>query len=93
MKSSSKTTDGKTMDFSYSTTFDGKWSSMQGNPNADSISITGVSERELKATSRLHGKTTVESTATVSPDGRHLTITRKMIAMQGAPTDVLEFDR
>lgn len=93
MKSSSKNSAGKAMDFSYSATFDGKWSPMNGNPNADSISVTDVSERELKATSRLHGKTTVESTATVSPDGKRLTLTRKMIAMKGAPTDVLEFVR
>lgn len=93
MKSSSKDTAGKTLNFSYAATFDGKWSPMHGNPNADSISVTAVSGHQIKATSRLHGKTTVESTATVSADGKHLTLTRKMIRLKGAPTDVLEFDR
>jgi len=93
MKSSSKDSAGKVMDFTYTATFDGKWSPMNGNPNADSISVKGMSAREIKASSRLHGKPAVESTATISSDGKHLTLTRKMIAMKGAPTDVLEFDR
>lgn len=93
MKSSSKDAKGKAMDFSYSATFDGKWAPMHGNPNADSISLTSVSEREIKASSRLHGKPSVESVAAVSPDGKHLTIHRKMVRVKGAPTDVLEFSR
>jgi hypothetical protein len=36
---------------------------------------------------------TVESTATVSADGKHLTLTRHMLRLKGAPTDVLQFDR
>jgi len=66
---------------------------MVGNPNADQISLKMVSSREFSAASRLHGKLTVQSTATVSPDGKHLTLTRKMLRLKGAPTDVLEFDR
>jgi hypothetical protein len=93
MKSSSKDPSGKAMDFSYSASLDGKWSPMHGNPNADSISLTSVSGSEIKATSRLHGKTTVQSDAKVSADGKHLTLTRNMVGMKGAPTDVLEFDR
>ncbi len=93
MKSSSKDTSGKAMDFGYSASFDGKWSPMHGNPNADSISLTAVSDREIKASSKLHGKPVVESMASVSADGKHLTLTRRMVGMKGAPTDVLEFDR
>ena len=93
MKSSSKNAAGKEMTFSYSATLDGKWSPMHGNPNADSISITAVSARELKASSRQHGKASAESVAAVSADGKHLTLTRKMVGLKGAPTDVLEFSR
>lgn len=93
MKSSSKNAAGKAMSFSYSATLDGKWSPMHGNPNADSISVTGVSAREIKASARQHGKASAESTAAVSADGKHLTLTRKMVGLKGAPTDVLEFDR
>jgi hypothetical protein len=93
MKSTSKNASGKEMTFSYSATLDGKTYPMTGNPNADSISLTGVSARELKATSRLHGKVTVQSTATVSADGKHLTLKRTYVAMKGNPTEVLQFDR
>jgi opacity protein-like surface antigen len=93
MKSSSKNAAGKALNFSYSAGYDGKLYPMTGNPNADHISLKVVSGREIHATSKLHGKTTVESTATVSEDGKHLTLHRHMVALKGAPTDVLEFHR
>ena len=93
VKSSSKDTAGKELNFSYSAGTDGKSYPMIGNPNADSISLNAVSARQLKARSRLHGKLSVQSAATVSADGKHLIINRKMLRMKGAPTDVLEFDR
>jgi opacity protein-like surface antigen len=93
MKSSSKDPSGKALNFSYSAGYDGKWYPMVGNPNADRISLKVVSDREVKASSQLHGKPSVESTATVSADGKHLTLERKMLRLKDAPTDVLEFDR
>jgi opacity protein-like surface antigen len=93
MKSSSKDLSGKELNFSYSAGWNGKSYAMVGNPNADSISLTAVSDRVVKSNSRLHGKLSVQSTATVSADGKHLTIKRKMLRFKGAPTDVLEFDR
>src|SRR4051794_10431871 len=53
MKSSSKDSSGKVLNFSYSAGYDGKWYPMLGNPNANSISLTPVSAREVKASSRL----------------------------------------
>ena len=93
MKSSSKDLSGKALNFSYSAGYDGKWYPMVGNPNADRIKLTAVAPQELKAKSQLHGKPSVDSTAMVSADGKHLTIRRKMVRMKGAPTDLLEFDR
>lgn len=93
MKSTSKDASGKESSFSYSAAWDGKSYPMVGNPNADSISLTGVSGRQVNAKSMLHGKLTVESTAMVSADGKHLTLKRHMLRLKGAPTDVLEFDR
>jgi hypothetical protein len=93
MKSSSKDMSGKALNFSYSAGYDGKWYPMVGNPNANRISLTAVSDREFKSKSQLNGKPSVESAATVSADGKHLTIKRKMLRLKGAPTDVLEFDR
>ena len=93
VKSSSKDPAGKELQFSYSAAFDGKFYPMTGNPNADSISLTAVSAHEIKATSKLKGNVSVQSTATVAADGKHLTLRRKMLRIKGAPTDVLEFDR
>jgi hypothetical protein len=93
MKSSAKDMSGKALNFSYSAGYDGKWYPMVGNPNANRISLTAVSDREFKSKSQLNGKPSVESAATVSADGKHLTIKRKMLRLKGAPTDVLEFDR
>ncbi|MEA3058228.1 MAG: hypothetical protein QOF34_1043 [Sphingomonadales bacterium] len=93
MKSTSKNGAGKAMTFSYSAALDGKWYPMTGNPNADSIALTAVSGRELKATSRKHDKVTVQSIATVSADGKHLTLKRTYVVLKGTPTETLEFDR
>jgi len=93
MKSTSKDSSGKTLTFSYSASYDGKWYPMVGNPGADQISLTAVSDREVRASAQLHGKPAVDSTAMVSADGKHLTLHRKMLKVKGTPTDVLEFDR
>ena len=85
--------DGKSINFRYAAVYDGKWYPMVGNPNADRIMLRVVSDREFRASSRLKGKPSVHSTATVSADGKHLMLKRKMLRMKGAPTDVLEFER
>ena len=93
MKSSFKDSAGKETNFTYSVACDGKPQPMTGNPRADSISLNCVSARQIKATSRMKGRVTVQSTATVSPNGKHLTLKRSYVTMKGAPTEVLEFTR
>lgn len=93
MKSTSTDAKGKETIFSYSASLDGKSAPMTGNANADSISLTAVSGHQIKASSRLKGKPTVESTATVSADGKHLTLHRTYVAMKGKPSETLVFDR
>ena len=93
MKSSAKDDKAKQTDFTYSAALDGQSYPMTGNANADSISITGVSAYEIKATSRMKGKVTVQSDAIVSADGKHLTIKRTYVAQKGSPTETLVFDR
>ena len=93
MKSTSKTASGRTLTVSYSARTDGKYYPMTGNPNADRIALSVVSERELKWSSQLNGKTTIAGTAAVSTDGKHLTLKRTMLTVKGTPTDVLKFDR
>src|SRR5947209_16383226 len=88
MKSSFKDSAGKETNFSYSAACDGKPAPLTGNPKADSISLTCVSGREIKATSRMKGKVTVQSTATVSADGKNLTLKRTYVSMKGTPTEV-----
>ena len=93
MTSTAKDGAGREATFSYSAALDGKPYPITGNPNVDSISLTPVSSREIKATSQLHGKTIAETVATVSADGKHLTLRKYDVAMKGAPTEVLEYDR
>lgn len=93
MKSSAKDSKGKETNFSYSAACDGKPAPMIGNPNADSISLTCVSGRQIKATSSMKGKVTVQATATVSADGKHLTLKRTYVGTKGAPSETLEFTR
>lgn len=93
MKSSSKDSKGKETNFSYTAGCDGKTAPMVGNANADSISLTCVSGREIRATSSKKGKVTVQSTVMVSADGKHLTLRRTYVAMKGKPTETLEFAR
>lgn len=93
MKSSAKDDKGKETHFTYSAGCDGKSAPMIGNAKADSISLTCPSGHEIKATSSMKGKVTVQSTATVSTDGKHLTITRTYVGLKGTPTETLEFAR
>ena len=93
MTSRIKDAAGKTLSVAYSAAFDGKYYPMTGNPNGDRIALTAVSDREMKWKSTHERKSSVEGSATVSADGKHLTLTRKLLKIKGTPTDVLEFDR
>jgi opacity protein-like surface antigen len=93
MNSTAKDAAGKETHLAYTAGCDGKVSPLTGSPRADSISLQCVSGSTIKATSRFHGKVTVQSTATVSSDGKHLTLKRTYVAMKGAPTEVLKFTR
>ena len=93
MKSVLKDDTGEEATFGYSAALDGKPYPMTANPNADSISLTLVNSHEIKAISQLHGKTTAQTVTTVSADGKHLTLRKNYVAMKGAPTEVLEYDR
>ena len=86
MKSSAKDSAGKETNFSYSSAgCDEKSASTIGNPNADSISLVCVSGREIKVMLRMKGKVTVQSTATVSADGKHLRLSEPTWAGRAHP--------
>ena len=85
---------GETMKWGYSVGTDGKWYPTSGNPNTDHIALTFVSPHEFKSNTRLKGKPSARSTATVSADGKVLTINRSILNAEGGPTDdTLVFDR
>jgi hypothetical protein len=85
---------GKTIKWSYSANANGKWYRTSGNPNTDHIALTLVSPREITSKTTLKGKPSARSTATVSADGKVLTIKRSILMAKGGPTDdTLVFDR
>jgi hypothetical protein len=93
MKATFKDGKGKVTTFSYSAALDGKNYPMVGNPNGDSIALTAVNAHALKATSSLKGKEMVKTDASVSADGKHLTLKRTYVGMKGSPTETLVFNR
>ena len=85
---------GKAVKWSYSAKWDGKAYPTVGNSNADHIVLTPVSGREVKSQTTLHGKPSATATASVSADGKELTIDRSILTAKGGPShDVLVFDR
>jgi hypothetical protein len=94
MRSNAVNGGGKTMKWSYSAATDGKWYPTTGNPNTDHIALTWVSDREVKSQTRLHGKPSAHATASVSANGKALTINRSILTAKGGPSDdTLVFDR
>ena len=85
---------GKAMKWSWSARTDGKWYPVSGNSNIDHIALTFVSPSEFKSNARLKGKPAARSTATVSTDGKVITINRSILNAKGGPTDdTLVFER
>lgn len=94
MRSSAINAAGKPMKWSYSANTDGKWYKTSGNPNTDQIALTFVSPREFQSKTTLKGKPSARSTASVSVDGKMLTIKRSILIAKGGPTDdVLVYNR
>ncbi len=85
---------GKMIKWGYSANTNGKWYRTYGNPNTDRVALTFVSPRGFKAKTTLKGKPSARSTATLSADGKVLTLKRSILTAKGGPTDdILVFDR
>jgi hypothetical protein len=94
MRSTAAMSGGRLMKWGYSAATDGKWSPTHGNPNADHIALTMVSGREVNSKTQLHGKPSANASASVSADGKVLTIDRSILTARGGPShDTLVFDR
>ena len=69
------TGDGTAMKWGYTATTDGKEAPVTGNPDGDTISVKRISPSSVESTLKKAGKVTVVNTATVSADGKTLTVT------------------
>jgi hypothetical protein len=67
--------EGKPIMTSYTAKLDGTPAPLEGSPMADSISVRNVDERTRALRSMKEGKTVGESRATISADGKTITVT------------------
>lgn len=94
MHASMTTPAGKQIKWTYSANWDGKPYPTVGNDNADHIILMPVSGREVKARTMLKGKPSANTTASVSADGKQITMQRSILTAKGGPShDVLVYDR
>jgi hypothetical protein len=69
------TFEGKPIATSYTAKLDGTPAPLQGSPMADTVAVRKVDERTRELKSMKDGKTIGESRATVSADGKTVTVT------------------
>lgn len=94
MKSTITPPSGKPIKWSYSAVWDAKPYPTTGNSNADHIMLMPVTDREVKSRTILKGKASATTTASVSADGKQMTMKRSILTAKGGPSnDVLVFDR
>ena len=71
---SESTVDGQSYSTSYTAKLDGTPAPLQGSPVADMISVKKIDERTRELTSTKGGKTVSQSRATLSADGKAVTV-------------------
>jgi hypothetical protein len=86
--------DGKAAHLEYSARFDGTETPWTGNPNADTASPERVDANRYENVWKKGGKVTVTVSATVSADGKTLTVIQRGKDAQGRVMNTTEvFDR
>ena len=87
--------DGTPSKWSFTAQPDGKDNPIVGdNPFGNTLSVTRVDARTVKATIKQDGKVTVTQTVTVSEDGKTRTITSKGTSLKGQAIDsVTHYER
>jgi hypothetical protein len=87
--------DGTPSKWSFTAQYDGKDNPVTGsNPFGNTISVTRVDARTVKATIKQDGKVTLTQTVAVSEDGKTRTITSKGTSSDGRPIDSMtHYDR
>ncbi len=69
-------TGGGTVQYTYTTSLDGKDSKVTGNnPNADTVDVRRIGARTLEVVSKKGGKVTITQRNTLSADGKTRTVT------------------
>ncbi len=66
--------DGQASHLEFTARYDGRQYPLHGSTLYNTVSLHWISEHEVRQIFKLDGKTTVEATRTVSPDGNRLTI-------------------
>ena len=66
--------DGEASHLEFTARYDGRQYPVDGSALYNTVSLHWISEHEVRQVFKLDGKTTVEATRTVSPDGKRLTI-------------------
>jgi hypothetical protein len=86
--------DGKTMRLEYAARFDGTEVAWTGNPNADSAAPRRIDANRYENVWKKDGKAVVTVTATVSADGKTLTVIQRGKDAKGQVMDMTEvFER
>ena len=75
--------EGKPIETSYSVKLDGTPAPLKGSPVADMVSVKKVDDRTLELKNTKDGKTVGESRATMSADGKTVTVTGTGTAPKG----------
>ena len=72
---------------------DGKDYPMKGSSTVDTVSVIRIDARTIERRDKKGGNIIATLRATVSPDGKTLTVTQKGIGAQGPYTNTLFYDR
>lgn len=85
---------GKPTKYSYSAAYDGKYYPMVGNPAGDSLALKRINPRTVEGTVRKGAVISAHARLVVSPDGKHMIFTRKLLRPKGAAAvDTLAYDK
>jgi hypothetical protein len=85
---------GKPVKYSYAAAYDGKYYPMVGNPMGDSLALKRINSRTVEGTLRKGKAVAGYARLTVSPDGKHMTFTRRVLRPKSAPAvDELAYDK
>jgi hypothetical protein len=87
MTSTLVNSEGKETQGGYSSKWDGKDVSITGNANADTVAPKRIDANSYSNTWKKDGKVTLDINATVSPDGKVMTIVQTGRNAKGEPVD------